>query len=205
MSIGRINPSRAEFLLSSPKWRDVPDFGKPLLVVGGRSNVGKSSFINMILRRKGLARTSSTPGRTQLLNFFDVDGAIVLVDVPGYGFAKAPKGVVKSWTENLTGFIENSRHIACVVQLLDIRRDPTGEDKDFASLVESAGKRLLPVITKADKVARGHRLKRASEIAKALGVKGPIVVTSSKEGLGRDEVWDRLYSLLETFEEEAES
>ncbi len=196
MNTRNFNPSRATFLLSSPKWKALPDFDKPAIVVAGRSNVGKSSFINMILRRKNIARISSTPGRTQMLNFFDIDEKLLLVDVPGYGFAKAPKDTVKQWTDNLVGFIEGAKGLSCVLQLMDIRREPTKDDIWFAGIVRSAGLELQVIITKADKISRGHRVGSAGKIKKALGVTAPPIITSAKEGQGRDEVWKRIFEIV---------
>lgn len=189
----RIDPSRAKFIFSLPRWKEgmAPDL--PMVVVAGRSNVGKSSFINMLLKRKNLARTSCTPGRTQLLNFFDVDGRLILVDVPGYGYAKAPPEEVRRWTENVRDLVREARGIRLVIQLLDIRRDPSKDDLAFAGLVKEAGKELLLVVTKADKEVKGKRLGRLTAIAKEMGVeKGGILLTSSEEGIGRQEVWKKV-------------
>ncbi|TLN17859.1 (d)CMP kinase [bacterium] len=178
----------AKFLISAPKWKEVPDYGLPFVVVAGRSNVGKSSFINYLVNRKNLARTSSTPGRTRLLNFFDVGGRFILVDVPGYGYANAPKEEARKWLENLMSFISGCDSVACVIQLLDIRRDPTADDKWFAREVMATGCQLMPVVTKADKLARTHWKKRAKEIGAAIGVGSKIPVTSAQDKIGREEV-----------------
>jgi len=189
----KLNPSKASFLLSLPRWRPgaVPDL--PMVMFAGRSNVGKSSFINMLLRRKKLARTSVTPGRTQLLNFFDVDARLVLVDVPGYGYAKAPPAEVRKWTENVRDFVQKAESLSLVVQLLDIRRDPSAEDLAFADLVRSTGRPLLFAVTKADKEARGKRAARLALIGSAMGAgREELIATSAEEGTGRDLVWGRI-------------
>lgn len=189
----RFDPARSKFAISLPKWKEGALPEMPVVVVAGRSNVGKSSFINMILKRKALARTSSTPGRTQALNFFDVDGRLYLADVPGYGYAKAPPAEVKRWTENVRHFVRECRSIALVVQLLDIRRDPSPDDAAFAEIVREAGKKLLIVVTKADKEGRGKHAARQKAIAAAMGVgAGELLLTSSTEGKGRAETWKKI-------------
>ena len=195
----RSGTGRAEFIFSLPRWREDKVPPLPMVVVCGRSNVGKSSFINMLVNRKNLARTSSTPGRTQLLNFFQVDGRFLIVDVPGYGYAKAPKEEVRRWTENLKYFVRSAENIALVIQLLDIRREPSPEDHAFAALVRAAGKRLFCAATKADKEPRGRRTRLAREIEDAMGLeKGSLAVTSSADGAGRQEMWKTIGSAVAT-------
>ncbi len=179
------------------------ELSKPMIVVAGRSNVGKSSFINMILKRKSLARTSSTPGRTQLLNFFDVDDTLILADVPGYGFAKAPKEMVRKWTENVRGLVTGAPGIRGVIQLLDIRRDPSKEDLDFSRLVQKSGNPLVFIVTKSDKLSRSKRAGRVREIAAAVGVAvSEIIVSSIKGGEGVAQTWGTIFDLLEIEKEE---
>lgn len=197
MQTKKFDPSRSEFLLSLPKWRDDERLRQPIIVVGGRSNVGKSSFINMMLRRKALARTSNTPGRTQLLNFFDVDGRFILADVPGYGFAKAPVEVVKAWTENVRDFVNGADNICGVLQLLDVRRTPSMDDIVFSALVQKSGRPLMQVVTKADKLKRGQQAKQLGVISKELGTpRDGLILTSSKDSTGRDRAWKRIFELL---------
>jgi GTP-binding protein len=170
----------------------------PIIVVAGRSNVGKSSFINMMLRRKALARTSNTPGRTQLLNFFNVDNRFILADVPGYGFAKAPVSVVKAWTENVRDFINGADDICGVLQLLDIRRKPSMDDLFFSALVDKSQNSLVHVITKADKLKKGQQATQMLVIAKEMEVeKSSLILTSAKGRDGRDLAWKRIFDLLD--------
>jgi cytidylate kinase len=192
-----LRPERSHFVTSSAHWRQTPEGGLPMVVVAGRSNVGKSSFINLLLRRRGLARTSSLPGRTRLINFFEVDGQFLLVDVPGYGFAEAPREEVEKWVDNLVQFVTRTGAIAAVVQLFDIRRTPSAEDRWFADLVRSAGRPHLAVITKTDKVGRGQRAARLRDIAQAVGAPTEtLLLTSAKNGEGRDEVWRRIIGIV---------
>lgn len=186
----RFDPSRSSFLLGFPNWKEGMMPPLPLVVVAGRSNVGKSSFINMLLRRKNLARTSSTPGRTRMLNFFDVDGRLILADVPGYGYANAPKGEAAAWYAGVRDFIRRADSIALVILLLDVRREPSPDDLAFVQLVRESGRELLMVVTKADKEGRGKASARARAIAGALGVEPKsLILTSSVESEGRGAVW----------------
>jgi GTP-binding protein len=200
------DPSRSEFITSLPRWRPDPKLQLPIIVVAGRSNVGKSSFINMMLRRKSIARTSNTPGRTQLLNFFNVDGRFILADVPGYGFAKAPMSVVKSWTESVRDFVNGADNICGVLQLLDVRRKPSMEDIFFSALVAKSQNPLVHVITKADKLKRNQQAKQMMVIAEEMGVdKSDMLLTSAKDKGGRDLSWKRIFELLKDVPLEAQS
>lgn len=184
------DPSRAVFLLGLPSWREGALPPLPVVVVAGRSNVGKSSFINMLLRRRGLARASSTPGRTRMLNFFDVDGRFVMADVPGYGFANAPKEEAAAWAAGVRDFVRRADAIVLVILLLDVRRDPSPEDLAFVRTVREAGRELLLVVTKADKEGRGKAAARLRLIAQALGESpAKLLLTSAEKGAGRSEVW----------------
>jgi len=183
----------AQFLWSVPRWEDAPPHSYPHVAVAGRSNVGKSSLINFLLGRRALARTSNTPGRTQALNFFLVDERFVLVDLPGYGYARAPLAVVRRWTERTRDYVLRCPALVGVVLLLDVRRDPSAEDRAFVEWVRAAGRPLLPVVTKCDKVARGRRSERFRSIASALGFSADdLVATSARVGEGRAETWARL-------------
>ena len=196
--MGTLQPSRSRFLLSAPRWDDASEIHWPQLALGGRSNVGKSSLLNAMLGRRGLARTSSTPGRTQTLNFFLVDDRFVLVDLPGYGYAQAPKRVARLWRADTRRYIVDAARLRCVILLLDIRRDPSDDDRDFAELVRSAGRPLLPVVTKCDKVARSRRGDRLKRIGHGLGVfDSDLVVTSAKTGEGKIDLWQRAVTLIE--------
>lgn len=189
-------PPRAtssRFLLSAPRWEDAQAVSWPQVAVAGRSNVGKSSLVNFLLGRRSLARTSSTPGRTQALNFFLVDERFVLVDLPGYGYARAPAAAVRTWNTRTREYVERATALRAVVLLLDIRRDPSAQDRTFARWVRDAGRSLIPTVTKVDKVSRGRRAERLRAIAAGLGV-GPeqLLVTSSRTGEGRRELWERV-------------
>ncbi|MBI5014286.1 MAG: (d)CMP kinase [Deltaproteobacteria bacterium] len=191
-------PERCCFLFGAGRADRAPETSLPEVAVAGRSNVGKSSLINFLLGRRGLARTSGMPGRTQELNFFSVDERLVLVDLPGYGYARAPWEEVRRWLEAIARFVRGREALRGVVLLLDIRRDPSPEDQAFARMVRDAERLLLPVVTKADKVARGQRPGRLAAIAAAIGVAPTeLRVTSTKDRLGRGETWKGILAMVE--------
>jgi len=180
------------------RWQDVARTPWPQVALAGRSNVGKSSLVNLLTGRRRLARTSSTPGRTQTLNLFVVDERFVLVDLPGYGYARAPVGVVRAWTRTTREFVARSESLRAVVLLVDIRREPTDDDVRFADLVRGAGRRLLVAITKADKVPRGRRPSHLQTIAEGLGIpRQEMVLTSARTGEGRADLWRAIRGLAE--------
>ena len=156
----------------------------PEVAFVGRSNVGKSSLINRVLGRKGLARVSQTPGKTTLLNVYRLP-AFYLVDLPGYGFAKASKPERAAYRRLLERYLRERQSLAGVVWLLDIRHEPSADDALFGELLAATGVPTLPVLTKGDKLSQGARTKRARELGRALGA-GPEhpLVTSSSTGLG---------------------
>ena len=156
----------------------------PEVAFVGRSNVGKSSLINRVLGRKGLARVSQTPGKTTLLNVYRLP-AFYLVDLPGYGFAKASKTERAAYRRLLERYLRERTSLAGVVWLLDIRHEPSTDDAAFGELLAATGVPTLPVLTKGDKLTQGARTKRARELGRALGAGAePPLVTSSSTGLG---------------------
>ncbi|NOY45399.1 MAG: YihA family ribosome biogenesis GTP-binding protein [Deltaproteobacteria bacterium] len=182
------------FWKSAVRWQDVARTPWPQVALAGRSNVGKSSLVNLLTGRRRLARTSSTPGRTQTLNLFVVDERFVLVDLPGYGYARAPVGVVRAWTRTTREFVARSESLRAVVLLVDIRREPTDDDVRFADLVRGAGRRLLVAVTKADKVPR--RPAHLKAIAEGLGIpQQGMVLTSARTGEGRADLWRAIREL----------
>lgn len=165
--------SKATFLkaaLSPESWPTIhaPSGGLlPEIAFVGRSNVGKSSLINHLLKKKYLAKVSDTPGKTQTLNFFNVDDQIALVDLPGYGYAKAPPGMREKWAKSIDAYLEKRSSLALILLLLDIRRVPTVEDIAFVQWAAHFKKPLLIIFTKTDKVKaqeRQRNTKRALEI-----------------------------------------
>ena len=175
-----------------------PATGLPEVAIVGRSNVGKSSLINMMLDRKQMARVSSTPGRTQALHFFTVVAPhrVCLVDLPGYGFAEAPAAIRKAWPKLVYGYLENAPELTLGLLLVDIRREIREEEHALAARFAARNVPLILVVTKADKEAKTRRQAGAQRLATALGVpfeRAIAMSTLTREG--RDELWraiDRL-------------
>lgn len=160
--------------------------GLPEVAVVGRSNVGKSSLLNTLFGRKGFAKTSNTPGKTRLLNYFQVDKQLTLVDLPGYGYAAVSKQVKEKWAELLDRYLNARPRL--ILFLVDLRRDPTAEDQALVTWAHAIGKPLILVFTKADKLPRTRRLSQARQTATKLGFGGDFVLSSATEGWGRFEL-----------------
>ena len=188
----------AEFVKSCTAPGHYPEALWPEIAFAGRSNVGKSSLINTLLNRRGLVRTSSTPGRTQLLNFFLVNGDFCLVDLPGYGFAKVPIAVRKGWGPMVRTYLEQRPSLRAVVLLFDVRRVPHGEDLQLLDWLEEFAVPTIPVITKIDKVSRGQRARQLAPILEATGLPADaFTLFSAKTGEGKEEIWQRLEVAME--------
>lgn len=185
----------AEFVKSATAPSHYPEALMPEIAFAGRSNVGKSSLLNVLLQRKNLVRTSSTPGRTQLLNFFCVNSSISMVDLPGYGFAKVPVAVKKQWGPMVLTYLQNRPALCAVVMLFDIRRTPRAEDLQLLDWLEECGIMTIPVITKADKVKRSQHKESIATIADATGLPAAaFTLFSALKRSGAEEVWE----LIET-------
>ncbi|UCG11990.1 MAG: YihA family ribosome biogenesis GTP-binding protein [Deltaproteobacteria bacterium] len=188
----------ARFVCSAVAQEQYPAAGLPEVAFAGRSNVGKSSLINKLLNRKNLVRTSKAPGRTQLLNFFEINGKWHFVDLPGYGYAKVPVEVRKSWRPMVENYLLGRVTMRGIVFLLDIRRTPSKEDLTFWSWQKSKGLAVITVLTKVDKLSRGHRKKQVASIAQGLECEPDTLLQfSAKSGEGREALWRRLLLLLE--------
>lgn len=193
--VKEVRISEAEFTAGAQKREQIPAPKGPEIAFAGRSNVGKSSLLNMMLARKGLARTSRTPGCTRQINFFDIAVAggpkLVFVDLPGYGYAKVSKAESRDWKQLLESYLQDRPTLEAVVVLVDARRGVEQEEQD---LVEFLGQREgLPVflaVTKLDKLSKSEQKPRLQQIEKQAGVK--VVGTSAETGAGREELWNRL-------------
>lgn len=187
----------ATYLTSAVQPKGYPEEQFPEVAFAGRSNVGKSSLINVLVNRKSLVRTSSTPGRTQMLNFFSINEAFLLVDLPGYGFAKVPKAVKKAWGPMIRTYLQSRENLAAVVLLFDIRRTPRDEDLQLLDWLEELNIPTIPVITKADKVNRSQQVKHVKVIAEATGLPNDaFTLFSALKRQGVDEVWELIESTL---------
>jgi GTP-binding protein len=180
----------AEFILSVAQLSQLPKGDWPEIAFAGRSNVGKSSLINRLLGRKGLARTSSTPGRTRMLNFYAVNGALHFVDLPGYGYAKVSRSVQESWWALVEEYLTQRRQLRAVIHLVDARHPPATTDQELQAFLASVGRQSMVVLTKADKVGRGERGRVLRDAAAALPpAGGPPLFVSAETGEGIPELW----------------
>ncbi len=176
-------------------WRPEPRL--PEIAFAGRSNVGKSSLLNALVRRKAFARVSRTPGRTREINFFRVNEQFMLVDLPGYGYAKISKERKLAWRPLIASYMQHSPYLRGVVQLLDVRHDPTADDRVMLDFLAELGVPTLLALTKVDKLGRMARAKRISELCTAYEVdEDQVIPFSAHENIGRDELADALMQLL---------
>lgn len=192
------------FITSAADKSGWPETGKPEVVVVGRSNVGKSSFINALTNRKRLAYVGNTPGKTQLINFFDVDGKWVLVDVPGYGYAKLSKSQLQKMGKMMDEYFADRKEITCVVSLVDARHDPTADDLDMIEYFKSSGHPVIIAATKIDKVPKTKRLAAMKRISQKLQLPMKnIFPVSSVEKTGLEDVYGAMQRYL--FPEQAQN
>ena len=187
----------AKFVCSAVTPDQYPPADLPEVAFAGRSNVGKSSLINKILNRKKLVRTSKTPGRTQLLNFFEINGIYRFVDLPGYGYAKVPAEVRKQWRPMVESYLTTRVNMRGMVWLLDIRREVSKEDLTLWHWLQAKQVTVITVITKADKLSKNKRNQQAARIAKSLARRTQeLIQFSATSGEGKEEVWKALRQLL---------
>jgi GTP-binding protein len=183
----RVTAARFEGAAARPGQEPPP--GPPEVAVGGRSNVGKSSFLNALLGRHGLARTSSTPGRTRQVNFFLVNDRFRLVDLPGYGFAVGPEQERAAWGPLVESYLFHRETLRGVVVLVDVRRGLGGEEIDLLGALAEHRRPALLVATKLDKLGRGAAATALRKLASTAGGAVPVVGFSARTGDGRDAVW----------------
>lgn len=190
---------KSEFITSAVKIDQYPESELPEIAMVGRSNVGKSSLINMLINRKNLARTSSTPGKTQLINFFDIDKKFTLVDLPGYGYARVSKEQKKTWGTIIETYLKNRKNLLEVIQLVDLRHKPTAEDVEMYKWIQTFGFNGIVVATKRDKIKKSLLQQHLKVIRDTLGMEkdAVIVTTSTSTRRGKYEVWDIFNELFE--------
>jgi GTP-binding protein len=177
-------------------WR--PESVLPEVAFAGRSNVGKSSLLNCLVHRKKFARVSNTPGRTREINFFKVNDAFVFVDLPGYGYARVSKERRAEWRPLIESYLRRSPQLRGIVQLLDVRHDPTNDDRLMLDFLSEIGVPTIVVLTKIDKLTSTERRKQLAELPLRLGVDAEQVIAfSASTGEGRDELAAAIESLLE--------
>jgi len=180
----------AEFIKSATAPSHFPPPSFPEIAFAGRSNVGKSTLINTLTNRKKLAATSSTPGKTRLINFFILNRKLYLVDLPGYGFARVSLEVRKEWGPMVETYLRNRPNLRLVIVLLDSRRTPSEGDLQLIKWLKATGNDYVTVVTKSDKLSRNELQKQASVIRKTLGAEGrELIFFSAKTGDGKDALW----------------
>ena len=175
----------------------LPDTGQLEVAFAGKSNVGKSSLINALMNRKNLARTSSQPGKTQTINFYHINDEMYLVDLPGYGYAKASAQIKEKWGKMIERYLFTSKNLKAVFLLIDIRHDPSENDRLMYDWINSQGFEPVVIATKADKIKRSQLQKQTSAIRKGLGIPGDskLFVFSAQSKQGRDEIWEEIERL----------
>lgn len=189
------------FMLSVAQLSQLPNADRDEIAFAGRSNVGKSSLINALFNQKKLAKTSSTPGRTQQLNFFDFDGKLYLVDLPGYGYAQAPEKLVRQWQEILKAYLRGRPNLRRVFLLIDARHGIKKEDADIMKMLDVAAVPYQIVLTKADKISSAELDKAATavseELKKHAAALVDILITSSEKKIGLDIIKAEIHSLFQ--------
>lgn len=184
----------AKITMSAVSKKQYPSEGIPEIALAGRSNVGKSSIINSLLNRKNFARTSQTPGKTRTINFYLINNEFYFVDLPGYGYARVSKTEKEKWGQIMERYLEDREELCAILLLVDIRHEPTSEDKMMYDWIKYFGYDCIIVATKADKISRGQYQKHLSIIKKKLEVVegDKIVVASSLKKQGIEKLWDEI-------------
>ena len=188
----------AEFVKSATRPTEYPAALLPEIAFAGRSNVGKSSLINTLVNRKRLVKTSATPGRTQLINFFEINGRVVFVDLPGYGYAKVPPSVRKKWGPMIETYLSGRKTIKGVVVIMDIRRTPQQEELNLLGWLSHYAIAAIVVLTKTDKLSKSKSTRQQHHIAQALSMEPQdLILFSAKSRRGRDTLWRSIMSMIE--------
>ena len=177
----------------------LPQTGKPEIAFAGKSNVGKSSLINGLMNRKSLARTSSQPGKTQTINYYNVNGCIYFVDLPGYGYAKVPVKEKEKWGKMVENYLHKSRQLKAVFLLIDIRHEPSANDRQMYEWIVSQGFDPVIIAPKLDKIKRSQVAKHIKMLKDGLKVKPntPLLPYSAMTKQGREEIWSLIGELAE--------
>ena len=191
----KVNTHNADILLSATNKSHYPQDDIPEVALAGRSNVGKSSFINTMLNRKNLARTSGKPGKTPLLNFFNIDDKLRFVDVPGYGYARVSKKEREKWGKMIEEYLTSRENLRAVISLVDLRHEPSADDVQMYEFLKYYEIPVILVATKADKIPRGKWNKHESVIKKKLDFDktDTFIIFSSVNKTGVEEAWDAIF------------
>lgn len=178
---------------------ELPKNTLPEVAFAGKSNVGKSSLINALMNRKSLARTSSQPGKTQTINFYNINNEMYLVDLPGYGYAKVSEKERERWGKMIEKYLETSEKLRAVFLLIDIRHEPSANDKQMFEWIDYEGYQPIVICTKADKISRGAVQKQIAMIRKSLGADKDTIILpfSALNKTGREDIWDLMDQVIE--------
>ena len=188
-----MNISSAEFITSAVRPSQYPPTDLPEIAFAGKSNVGKSSLINVLVNRRHLVKTSSTPGRTQLVNFFQINGRLMFVDLPGYGYAKVPPEIQKSWKPMIEAYLSQRTVLKAVVMIMDIRRTPDEKDRYLIDWLDHHQIAIIPVLTKTDKLKSSQQVRQVALVAAASGIpKDRFILFSAKTRIGREHIWEAI-------------
>ncbi|MDK6804348.1 ribosome biogenesis GTP-binding protein YihA/YsxC [Aerococcus sp. UMB7834] len=189
---------QVEFLISAVRPEQYPEADRPEIALAGRSNVGKSSFINTMVRRKNIARTSSKPGKTQQLNYYSVEDSLYFVDVPGYGYARVSKSEKKKWQEMLERYFRTRANLVLALLLVDFRHAPSKEDIQMKEFFEAYEIPYFVIATKSDKVKRSQWNKHLAQIKESLDLvtEDQILPFSSKTAEAKDEAWEIIEDVI---------
>ncbi len=190
---------KSELLITAAKKEQYPETTVPEIAFAGKSNVGKSSMINALLNRKSLARTSSQPGKTQTINFYNINDILNFVDLPGYGYAKVSKSEKEKWGKMIETYLTSREQLKEVILLVDIRHEPNANDIQMYEWIKSFGYTGFVIATKADKISKGQRDKYISIIKKTLNIedKNFIIPFSASEKVNVEKVWDLFENIIE--------
>jgi GTP-binding protein len=188
----------AEFLISAVSPNQYPRQPLPEVAFAGRSNVGKSSLLNTLLHRKGLAKTSATPGKTRVINFFLINQRFLFVDLPGYGYARVPREIQASWRPMVETYLQRRNTLRAVVHIVDLRHAPTAQDQQLREWLQHQGIRMVVVATKADKISPNRRALHIQTVRQTLAmpIDEPLQLFSAHTHEGRMQLWQRLTALL---------
>ncbi|MBN6186564.1 YihA family ribosome biogenesis GTP-binding protein [Aneurinibacillus sp. BA2021] len=190
--------TQAEFIISAVSPKQYPKGSLPELALAGRSNVGKSSFINKMINRKNLARTSSKPGKTQTLNYYLINQDLYFVDLPGYGYAKVSKAEKAKWGPMMEEYLQARPQLKAVLHVIDVRHQPTKDDQGMFEYLKHYGIPVIVIATKADKIPRGKWQKHMKDIRTSLGMEkdDTIILFSAETGQGKDEAWSAIWKKI---------
>ncbi len=184
----------AKFITSSTCLKDCPDFNLPEIALIGRSNVGKSSFINTLVNRKKLAHTSNTPGKTRLINFYNINEELIIADLPGYGYAKVSKSEQEKWKKSLEEYLKERKSLKAVIQFIDGRHDVQNNDTLMREWLDFYKIPIITLATKTDTLSKNEAFKSVQNISKTLDTE--VIEFSSKTGVGKITLWRFLQGLL---------